>query len=320
MKKHPSLPTVAAVIAGASFVSFLLFYDFDKSSSRIIQNLTSYGHVPLFGFIALGILRLLSVGSFQNWERRNYIRAAILTLLVGIATEIIQIWTPSRSFRLTDILADMVGAVSFLSLLYSFQKGIRRKTAVLLRCLALLALLAMAHSVITATIDTVRMENDAPLLGSFETFLETSRWKSTESTITRTDLHATHGERALEVNLSPGTFPGVSMVHMVGDWRDYSTLSFDVFLTGSSPLAITVRINDEKHNEEFTDRFNKSYILQPGSNHIAIDLKKVAASPQGRLMDMAHIRTLCMFSYRLNEPRQIIIDYFRLEKQPPGPQ
>jgi VanZ family protein len=313
MKRHPSLTSAAAVIASVCLVSFLLFYDFGKSSSRIIQSLTSYGHVPLFGFIALGILWLLSTGRFRNWERRNYIRAAVLTLLVGIATEIVQTWTPSRNFRLTDILADLVGAVSFLSLLYSFQKGIQRKTAVLLRSLSLLALVVMAHSVITATLDTARMENDAPLLGSFETFLELSRWKNTESTITRTNLHATDGERALEVNLNPGVFPGVSLVHMISDWRNYTTLSFDVFLTGSSPLAMTVRINDEKHNEEFDDRFNKSYLLKPGPNHIAIDLKDVAASPQGRRMDMARVRTLCMFSYHLNEPRQIVIDYFRLE-------
>jgi len=314
MKKHLRLPTIAAVFASTLFVSFLLFYDFGKSNSRIIQTLTSYGHVPLFGFIAMGVLWLISKGDYRNCGQKLYVRAGIITVLLGTLTEIIQIWTPSRTFRFGDILSDAVGGAAFLVFLYSYRQGIGRRGKMAMRALALAGLAVMAHSVITATLDTIRMEYDAPLLSSFENGLELSRWHENESTIQRTKLHATHGEYALEVNLSPGVFPGVSLVHLISDWRDYSMLSFDVFLTGTSPLPLTVRISDIKHNEDYDDRYNRTFVLAPNRNHIAIDLEEVRMSPHGREMDMAHMRLICLFSYNLQEPRQIYLDHFLLER------
>ena len=315
MKKHPRLPTIAAVFASTLLVSFLLFYDFGKSNSRIIQTILSYGHVPLFGFIALGILWLESNGNYRTCGRKLYLHAALITVLLGTLTEIIQIWTPSRTFRLGDILSDAVGGAVFLSFVYSYRQGIGRSGKIALRALALSGLVLMAHSVITATLDTIQMAYDAPLLGSFENGLEMSRWSEHESTIKRTRLHATHGDYALEVNLAPGVFPGVSLVHLLPDWRNYSLLSFDAFLTGTSPLALTVRINDDRHNEDYDDRYNRAFILTPNKNHITIDLEEVKTSPRGREMDMAHMRLICLFAHNLKEPRQIYLDHFMLENR-----
>lgn len=315
MKRNSRSVTIASVFIATLVVSFLLFYDFGKSNSRIINGITSYGHIPLFGFISMGILWLLSRGRNQACERKAYIQAGAMTVFLGILTEIIQIWTPSRTFKLTDILSDAIGAAVFLAFAYSFQKGIARKARTLLRSSALFILLGMAYPIILATIDTVQMVMDSPLLSSFETSLEMTRWKSNASMIKRTKLHATDGEYALEVHLAPGIYPGVSMVHLINDWRDYTSLSFDAFLSGSSPLEITARINDEKHNQEYNDRFNKQFILQPNHNHITINLEEVKKSPSGRLMDMAHIQTICMFSHNLKESRKIYFDNFRLENQ-----
>jgi VanZ family protein len=315
MKRNSRSATIASVFIAALVVSFLLFYDFDKSNSRIINGITSYGHIPLFGFISLGILWLLSKGRNQACERKAYFQAGAITVFLGILTEIIQIWTPSRTFKLTDILSDTIGAAVFLAFAYSFQKGISPKVRILLRSGALFILFGMAYPIILATIDTVQMGMDAPLLSSFETSWEMTRWASNTSTIKRTKLHATDGEYALEVHLAPGIYPGVSMVHLINDWRNYATLSFDAFLSGSSPLKITVRINDEDHNQEYNDRFNKQFILQPNHNHITINLAEVKKSPSGRLMDMARIQTICVFSYNLRESRQVYFDNFRLENQ-----
>jgi VanZ family protein len=313
MKRHPRLTTTAAIFASTLFVSFLLFYDFGKSSSRIIQTLTSYGHVPLFGFIALGVLWLMSGGNYRNCGKKLYVQAGIINVLLGTLTEIIQIWTPSRTFRFGDILSDAVGGTAFLVFLYSYRQGIGRRGKIALRALALSGLIVMGHSIITATLDTIQMAYEAPLLGSFENRLEMSRWHENESTIKRTRLHAAHGEYALEVNLSPGVFPGVSLVHLIPDWRNYSTLSFDVFLTGTSPLPLTVRINDIKHNEDYDDRYNRTFVLAPNRNHITIDLEEVRKSPRGREMNMAHMRLICLFSHNLKESRQIYLDHFILK-------
>jgi len=103
------------------------------------------------------------------------------------------------------------------------------------------------------------------------------------------------------------------MDYLHNDWRGYGSLSFDVFLEGPTPLEITVRINDRKHNDEFTDRYNKGFRLHPGDNHISIRLSDVKNAPRARMMDMGNITNICIFSYNLKEPRSMYFDNFRLK-------
>ncbi|HPC47581.1 MAG TPA: succinyl-CoA synthetase subunit beta, partial [Deltaproteobacteria bacterium] len=96
------------------------------------------------------------------------------------------------------------------------------------------------------------------------------------------------------------------------DWRGFESLAFDAYLEGTTPLPVTVRINDLEHNEQYSDRYNRTFTLKPGANRVVIDLHEVERSPAGRRMDMGRIALVCLFSYQLKEPRTVYLDNVRL--------
>jgi len=294
-------------------VSFLLFYDFGKTNSRLIDEILNYGHLPLFGVVALVILWILNKGSWPCTEKKKYITAAFITILLAILTECIQVFTPDRYLELGDILNDTIGAVTFLTFVYSLQSNLSVSLKARYMGASVLLMALPTIPIFVAALDTWNIEREFPLISSLETSIEMDRWSSKESAMSRTRLYATDGEYSLKVNLYPGIYPGISMDYLHNDWRGYGNLCFDVFLEGSTPLEITVRINDRKHNDEFTDRYNKGFRLHPGDNHISIRLGDVKNAPRGRMMDMGNITNICIFSYNLKEPRSMYFDNFRLK-------
>jgi VanZ family protein len=295
--------------------SFLLFFDFGESDSRTIDEIFNFGHLLLFGCIALGILWMLNKEKWPCKESSLFIKAGIITTLIGILTEFIQLFTPSRDFEIGDMFSDGLGAITFLCIAYSYKEGLTKKNKTIIMALSLVVMVLASWRIYPAAIDDWRMKRDFPLLGSFESYLEMSRWEvKDDKQISRVKSHATSGEYSLRVNLEPGMYPGVALVHHISDWTRYNALAYDVFLEGTTPLTITVRINDKQHNEQYLDRYNEEFILNPGSNHINIVLDDVRKAPQGRTMDMADITTFCIFSYKLKEPRTVYFDNFRLNK------
>jgi VanZ family protein len=291
-------------------VSFLLFYDFGKSSSRIIDKITSFGHLPLFGVVALVCFWVLIQGTGVY---EGYIKSWTITSLIGVLTECIQSLIPYRHFRLGDMYTDALGAAFFLTLLYIIRYRLRYRYVVLMIYGLSLLVLIRAYPVFEVTVDTWNMKSSFPLLSSFESSFEMSRFSDKDKVMDRIELHATEGKYSLKVTLDPGEYPGISMDYLQNDWRGYGSLSFDIFVEGYTPLEITVRVNDRKHNNEYTDRFNKSFKLLPGVNHITIDLKDIMKAPKGRIMNMADITNICIFAYRLKEQRTVYFDNFRLE-------
>jgi VanZ family protein len=315
MIKHLSIHTLFITLITTIVVSFLLFFDFGKPTSRLIAGILDFGHIPLFGLIALGILWFLNRGKRPIRGKSQFITAGVITFFLGALTEFIQLLTPSRDFEVGDIIFDAIGAAVFLSIAYPFPRDIHTKTKSLMRAGALSLLMIASFPMLSAAIDSWNMEKSFPVLGSFETSFEMNRWSSKESRIERTRTHATAGDYSLKMILLPGVYPGISLDYLQNDWRGYTSMSFDVFNEGNSPLDITVRINDQKHNNEFIDRFNKGFRLQPGKNHVIISLDEVKKAPRVRKMDMADITNICIFAYNLKTPRTVYFDNFRLENR-----
>ena len=257
MKRLKSPRIILIILFLMAGVSFLLFTDFGKSHSRIIDEILDYGHLPLFGVVSLVILWILNHGKWPCTITKRYLQAGIITVFLAVLTEYIQVFMPNRYFQLGDILNDTIGAAAFLWLAYSFLNNLPGLAKALSRWAAILLMILPAIPIFVAAIDTWNMERNFPALSSFESFLEMSRWTQKESMIRRTTLHATEGGYSLKTALMPGSYPGISMDYLANDWRGYESMSFDVFLEGPSPLSITVRINDRAHNNEFADRFNK---------------------------------------------------------------
>lgn len=272
----------------------------------------SFGHLPLFGVVALVCFWVLSSGNRLNYP---YVTSWLITSLIGGLAEFIQFFIkPYRLGRLGDMYTDVLGASIFLTLLFTIKNGLRYRYLVLMIFGLSLLVLIKAYPIFEVTVDTWNIKRNFPQLSSFESPFEMSRFSGRVKAMDRVKLYATEGKYSLKVILDPGEYPGISMNYLQNDWRGYSNLSFDTFVEGNAPLEITVRVNDRKHNDEYTDRFNKSFQLLPGVNHINIDLKDIMKAPKGRVMDMAEITNICIFSYRLKEQRTVYFDNFRLKR------
>ena len=297
-------------------LSVLLFVDFGGESSRIADEVSNFGHLPLFGVAALVILWMLGGRTWPVRDRRKYVVSFAAALGLGVVTEFVQLYTPERYFEFQDIVYDALGAFTFLAFAYPFS-GLPKRKALGWKaaCAGMIAIAAVP--VAMTVLDVRRMEDAFPLLGSFETSIEMDRWEAAECRVHRVKDHASYGVYALKARLAPGEFPGISMRWLEGDWREYDELCFDAFLDGDSPLAVTVRIHDEIHGrsevQSYSDRFNRRFVLHPGAQRIRIDLDEVRKAPQGREMDMSRVTNICVFAYRLGEERVVYFDRFRLE-------
>ncbi len=295
-------------------ICFFLFADLGRSYTLLLDSIINFGHVPLFTVVAGMALWALDRENWVRTMRKNYVKAFVISAALSLATETIQHFMPERSFQEGDIVNDLIGAGVFLLLAYQYRRKLPLRTRVAISTAAVFSLLTASLPVLGAAVDELRARWDYPLLGSFETHKEMERWKSEESYFERVRMHATQGKFSLEAILPTGLYPGITMDYPPRDWRGYDTLAFDAFLEEEYPLPLTIRINDLAHNEEYEDRYNRTFTLQPGPNQVAISLSEVEHAPQGRLMDMEHISILCLFSYKLHEPRTVYFDNFRLEK------
>ena len=66
MKRLSSLKVIGLIVLVTLTVSFLLFFDFGKYHSRILDEIMNFGHLPLFGGISLFVLWILHHGKHQH--------------------------------------------------------------------------------------------------------------------------------------------------------------------------------------------------------------------------------------------------------------
>lgn len=307
-REHLALRFLLLGIVGVC-LAFLLFSSPDTGGSRIMGEVMNCGHFALFGVMAVSLFFFFELGHPRGLK--NHVLAWGLTALLGLGTECIQLFQPLRSFELRDLAYDALGALTFLALVHSFRIADGRRRQRLRITLALICL-AATTPVWLAVAEWRGMARAFPLIGSFEDKTELSRWQTIDATLTFSRRHATLGNQSAEVNLMPGTYPGVNSDYFYGDWRGYQSLAFDVYLPGSSPLHLSLRIDDKHHNQEHSDRYNHTFTLAPGLNQIRIPLADVAVAPISRPMDMAAITVICLFAYRLETPRTIYVDNIRL--------
>lgn len=126
------------------------------------------------------------------------------------------------------------------------------------------------------------------------------------------DQNATSGKHCLRVTLPPGQYPGIFFKDIEKDWTGYRFFKMDLF-NPSEPFTFHVRIDDRKSGWEYADRFDRSFRMQKGMNHISIPLDTVRANITPRSLDLSRIKRLMLFIPGNNKKREFYIDNIRLE-------
>ena len=147
MPKQVSLSSILIVIIIPACLSFLLFYNFNISNSHLIDEICEFGHLPLFGVLALIILWIMNYKKWPGTLNARYMFAGLFAVVFGIISEIIQILIPGRFFEVHDILYDALGASFFLVFTYPFPHY-TSKTRKIIKTLCIAGILAGSYSIL----------------------------------------------------------------------------------------------------------------------------------------------------------------------------
>jgi hypothetical protein len=285
----------------------------DYYSSRSLKHFWDTGHIVYFALLAGLLARWRFIARMSLAGQWTLI--LIITLLLGASIELMQNGT-SHTPEIGDVLRDFIGsliALVFGSLGPRLQPaGLRHSARVSVLVLLLVQLWPLSRSLI----DEAIARHQFPVLSDFETPFEIDRWEGNARLSVETIPNISKG-RILKLSLTTDKYSGVSLKYFDGEWASFNTLDISLYNPDADPLKVTCRIHDFQHadgNEEYEDRFNRSFLLMRGWNHIKIDLNQVKESPANRRMDMNRILGFGLFATSLPAPRIIYLDNVRLSQ------
>lgn len=284
-----------------------------QTGSRLMTEIWITGHILIF---FLGAYLFYSFNPrFKNRLAGSQILFVLLAALAAsLAIEAIQTFIPGRYPSIRDMAANIAGVLLYLSFIH------RRISAKLLplhaSAIALTALLL--YPVFVSAADRVIADARFPVLADFETPLEKTRFRGNRSLLKITDKHAFQGNHSLQMDFTTQIYSTHSLSYIPGNWKEYSHLKAAVYNPGQKQVKLHIRIEDTQHtqaeNQQYTDRYNSSFILPPGKwQKISIPLNEIKNAPKNRKMDMEQISSIMFFVARQPEPLTLYIDDIRLE-------
>jgi hypothetical protein len=129
----------------------------------------------------------------------------------------------------------------------------------------------------------------------------------------RSREQATHGKFSLLAELSPSeTYPGITVSNGDLNWTGYDHLEFDVFNPGDAK-RFHVRIDDKKDPGP-DDWFWEHVLLQPGANHIQLDLHQMKTYGTKRWIKLSHVERIILYTTHLETQYKVFLDNLRVTR------
>ena len=281
----------------------------DSSSLRSFRYVWGMGHLFCFALWTYFYVQWRSDQSFK----RQVIEVFVLTFLVGGMVELIQSQI-GREAAWQDVVNDLIGSMLGMA----FIADSRRKISLwALRTFQVPVLLLACWSlfpVAQVLVDDVIARWQFPLLSGFETPLEVSRWSGSAHREVSTDVSFS-GQSALKIRLTTQLYSGLGLKDFPRDWSNYHSISLQVFNPELKPLKLHFRVHDlyhSDHDNAYSDRFNATFYLHKGWNHLQVPLQKIAHAPKTRQLDLTQIGGMGIFVGKIPQNRIIYLDDVRL--------
>ncbi len=303
----------------------LIFFNLElPDDTHLWREIHNTGHTPLFGMLSLLFLSLSSLilGKRLLKQYFHYLIALVLTVLMGAITELIQIYGPGDA-DISDLIRDILGAVSFLGLYVVFNPKMivfwrKRNNIRIFTFVSAFLLLFLSIIPVSMWAWAYHQRNQAfPQILGFESSLENKFTRTNNAELVKTHPPAgwknPNSRHVGQLTLFRDTYPGFSLEEPFPNWTAYRYMSFFVYSELNTTVNLTMRIEDIHHNNFYDDRFNYSIIINPGLNQISIPLEKVKNAPSYREMDMTAIYAIYFFVVRPGKPFILYFDDLRLE-------
>lgn len=284
----------------------------DYESHRIVQQIWDVGHVALF--LMLSYIILIFIRKYKLSYITQFLIIVALSFIFGLFVELIQLLV-GRDFELQDLANDVSGAIIGYFVYYLLHAKISKLHNIIAAMSIALLLMISLYPLANVLVDEVNMKNEFPVLSDFESATQLSRWDVKQANLSLNKHHVQEGEYSLQAIFLPDAFPDITLQHFPRDWSGYNNIKFSLYNKAQDPIVIELKIYDEDHMKygyQYTDRFNRELLLQPGWNNIFISLNEIFNSPEKRTMDITRIKSFSLFLKDVTSPVTIFLDNLKL--------
>ena len=325
-RNHRRFAVGLVAVVTAVFFALLLPVPFHGRAATALGDLV---HAPLFGSLAFAWLWMWQrihpmegkgPDSAIRQGRRLLSRGLtvwIALTLFGLGMEILQSGMGRTASR-HDAVANSLGiaaAIAGYTAIWFVNHG-RKQVATLFGFVAALILASAWSRPASLLADVVLMPRQFPLLASFESTPELTRWymRQVKSRLVQRD--ATDGQFALEVDFLAEDYPAITMVDLVSDWTGHHALEIDVTLDSDHPAptaSLMIRIIDEAHRYDHDGTFRKLVTLTRGrSERIQISLEELSIGRDGSPIDLTEVILVDLAMIAPKSPAKIRFDRLKL--------
>ena len=270
-------------------------------SLRSIRELWNVGHVICFSLWGYG---------YASWRQRSAVRVGaevlLLSLSVGALTELIQSQV-GRDPSVEDLWHDMLGGLLGFLLCSCWRYKFSAWNKGLVLVIVSIVGFGVFVPTLKAGVDDVIAWRQVPVIADFESPFEHLRWTGSAVHKVVQD-HARSGDSALRVMFSTQRYSGVSLRSVHHDWHSYDLLRLQVFNPDVDEFVMYMRIEDKLHNNDYSDRYNSSFMVVSGWNVLEVPLVNVERAPKQRLLDLRQVANVGLFVGKLTKARVIYID------------
>lgn len=292
---------------------FLLFVGGpDYYSPRSFKYGWGLGHIITFSLWSYLFFKLRFF-EMKKISLRGFSTIVFFSALIGITIEFFQSLI-GRESSISDVIRDVEGTLLTLLFFSPISIDISKTVKIVLQIGIVCTILFETKPFAVAAIDEITAKKQFPVLSSFETPFEASRWG--RNNFKRTSKFSKDGEYALEVPLLPGKYSGVSLNYFPENWSGYDFFLFSIMNPSPDAVWLTCRISDIDHHlkteEIYEDRFNQRFKVNPGWNNFSISRYNILTAPTGRDMDLSKIKQVGFFATDVKEKAFVYIDNVKL--------
>lgn len=265
------------------------------------RELFNSGHTILFTLIS--IVFYCRLNAIKRFPRPIIIYSIILAIgfIAGAAIEVLQ-GMLQREASVVDLSKNLLGIMAGLALVSSVRQK-RRYKRILLIAASLGFIVTGMYSFIEISWHYAQRSKSFPMLIAFDKGWSKSFMQFDNSEILMdANVESKDGLKLHRVRFDTGKYAGVSIIEPESDWLKYRVLRLSVYSANDENIKLSLRIYDKQHNKSYDDRFNQRYIIQPGLNHIVVNVSQIQSAPLSRNMDLTNIANVKLFLSNVSTP------------------
>ena len=313
-----------ALLAALIIIILILIFGALPDINLFWNEVQNSGHTFLFIPITLLTLLLLqdTATFFKKKSFTLYITTFFISLLIGIAIELLQLITHGDASKI-DVIRDIAGIIVGLSL-YASMDTIHQTYHLKSEKKKITGIIMLSFCVFTASMLPLAFLSAAYVqrAAAFPIIADlTANWiqpflrlkNATINLPENNEIKTNLNDHLARIDFKPGIYPGISIIETSPDWSAYKTLTIMIYSELIQPFNLTLRIHDDQHNYAYTDRFNTKLTVHNGMNHYRIPLEEIMKAPVNREMNMMRIREIILFSAQPVVKLHFYVSTMRLE-------